>query len=100
EGPPMTRFVVLICALLLAAAAPAFAAGPLNPTTIEADAPTTNADGSPLTDFKALGFCVASSTTAPPLSCVEVNSATPSPTGVVTMSSPVAAWNLTTDGQY
>ena len=90
---------LLLAALLLLPAA-AWAEGPVNPTTVEVDAPTTNEDGSPLTDLKAIGFCAYTSPTGPFVACVEVDAPTPSPTGTVVVSTTIAAFGLTSDGQY
>lgn len=93
--------VILVSLMLLLPATAAWAAvGPVNPSVVEATAPTTNADGTPLTDLKALGFCVSSSPTAPPLTCVDADSPTPSPTGQVIVGTPIAAFGLTQDGDY
>ena len=92
--------LVILSLMFLSSVGHSEAAGPVNPSEIEADLPTTNADGSPLTDLKSVSFCAASSPTAPPVACVDVDSPTPSPTGTVAVSSPTAAWGLTVDAQY
>ena len=92
--------LAVVSFMLAASVGHSEADGPVNPSVIEADLPTSNADGSPLTDLDVIVFCVASSPTASPVSCVDVDSPTPSPTGTVTVSSPIAAWGLIADAQY
>lgn len=92
--------ILLASFMLLMLPAITFAAGPVNPTAVEVDAPTTSADGTPINDLDAVDFCVYSDLTGPLLACVEVDSPTPSPRGVVTLSTPIAAFNLSVDGQY
>ena len=92
--------LILILTTLLLLAVPAWAVGPVNPTTVEADLPQTNADGTNLTDLASARFCAGLSGSPVLSNCVTVPVTTLDPPTGAKVSSPIAAFNLTVDGQY
>ena len=96
----MMKIVSPLALAILVFAIPAFAAGPINPTTATVTLPQTNTDGSNLTDLALIRFCVGTSPTAPLTACVTVASPAGDPAPDTTLSTPLSAFTLTTDGQY
>jgi len=96
----MRSILILTAAILFALATPAWAVGPVNPTTVEADLPQTNADGTNLNDLASARFCAGLSGSPVLSSCVTVPVTTLDPPTGAKVSSPIAAFNLTVDGQY
>ena len=90
----------LVAALLLLCPLSAWAVGPVNPTTVEADLPQTNADGTNLNDLASARFCAGLSGSPVLSSCVTVPVTTLDPPTGAKVSAPIAAFNLTVDGQY
>lgn len=91
---------LLALLVVLAWTVPVWAAGPVNPTTATATLPQTNTDGSNLVDLAAINFCVGTSATGQLSQCVNVAVPSPDPAPSATVTTPVAAFSLTAEGQF
>lgn len=90
----MKTFVVAAGLVLISSVS--WAAGLVNPTSAVWTAPTTNTDGSPLTDLGGYNAYIATGATAPPFpgagwvkTTIPAASPTPAPGSVVTFPLPV-----------
>lgn len=107
------RTFAFVVVVLLGSVAVASAQGPINPSTLTWTAPTTNADGTPLTDMGEYRVRCASGATAPTYNPtvytvrVSVASSVAAPAANTTVTvgtagqgSLATTLGLTTDGQY